>query len=154
MLLLAVAIAIVAALVFGGLILRSVSEKQIGVRYCARKMLRIFFAWALSAKVFAVVLLLAIGFALIMMAPRAEVYVVETGKTYALIEQPIPVWIEGRAAPIIVYRYNLAGYPIYSTQHLWWLDPGFFVGGLWLIVIGLLLAAFWTVKAVNRAYGL
>lgn len=157
---------------FGGVFIHYVSGKYTGKLGVLKTLARTFFAWAFSVKVLAVVVLIAIGFALIILAPRATVLTIHTGNKYLLDESSEPryisdYWCKQVLTPagsyeqqcgftmntVYVYKYDLLEFKIYSDVPLWWLDPGMFLAGLAFITLGLLLSAFWLSKENNKLYG-
>ena len=161
-------LAVILTTIFGGLFLRKITNKESGVTVVAKKTARVFFAWALSAKVFVVIALITLGLAFLMMAPHHEIVMIPAGYAYRLEEHggfhPVPdIYCHPVTLPsggtkiecseathyVPVYRYSLIGREIYSSVPIYWLDPGFVLIGSGLIIVALILACYWMVKANN-----
>jgi len=175
--LIGLAIVILLFIFFGGLFLWKISGKQYKIHQLFTSTFRAFFAWCLppwgrALKIFIAVALISAGLLMIMISPRTETYTVVTGYRYILKETPswqfVPdYWCKlvttpsgqfteqcGFAQrPVTVYRYNLMGFKIESMYAMWWLDPGMFLIGFTLIIIGLILVAYFLSKETNKAYG-
>ena len=161
-------LAVILTTVFGGLFLRKITNKESGVTVVAKKTAKVFFAWALSAKIFTVIALITLGLAFLMMAPHHEIVMIPAGYSYTLVEHggfyPVPdifcyqvTDASGETSQMCsqathyvpVYRYELMGRAIYSNVPVYWLDPGMMFAGVGLIILALILASYWMVKANN-----
>jgi len=161
-------LAVALTTIFGGLFLRKITNKESGVTVVAKRTARVFFAWALSAKVFVVIALITLGLAFLMMAPHHEVIMIPAGYAYRLEEHggfhPVPdlycypITLPGGETKfecseathyVPVYRYTLIGEEIYSSVPIYWLDPGFVLIGMGFIIVALILACYWMVQANN-----
>jgi len=75
-----------------------------------------------------------------------------TGYRYALLRESGKTYVPELERIITAPSYTLWETPIRITEVITVLDPGKTVLGLWLIVIGLMIGAYFSTRAVNRAY--
>jgi hypothetical protein len=75
-----------------------------------------------------------------------------TGYKYSLISSPSKHYVPEIERIITIPAYSLWESPVVTTQVLTFFDTGKLILGLWLVVIGLIIGAWGSVKAVNRAY--
>jgi len=162
--------------IFGGLFLNKISGKHLGKSYLFKQTWRIFFAWILppwkrALRILLVVAPIVAGLILIGSAPRWWSYEVTTGYSYRLREkveyQPIldyycklvttPMGADQVCGYVTrwakAYKYELVEYPVTHTFQTWYLDMGHVLIGAILIIVGLIVAAYFMVKANNQLYG-
>jgi hypothetical protein len=76
-----------------------------------------------------------------------------TGYRYSLVPEQRHVYVPELGRIVTLPGYSLWEAPVTSTQVVAVIDPARPLTGLALIIIALLIAAWSSVKAVNRAYG-
>jgi len=104
-------------------------------------------------KVFIVVALIVAGLAAMFSGVSYTYIEATTGYRYSLIPEQRHVYVPELGRIVTLPGYSLWETPVTSTQVVTLIDPVKPLIGLALVIIALLIAAWSSVKAVNRAYG-
>jgi hypothetical protein len=97
--------------------------------------------------------LIVAGVCLIASATSYHYVETTTGYRYELLQESGRAYVPELERIITVPAYTLWETPIRTTQIITMLDPFRTVLGIWLIVLGLIVGAYFSAKAVNKAYG-
>jgi hypothetical protein len=96
--------------------------------------------------------LIVAGICLIGSAVSYHYIQVTTGYKYSLLSSSSKYYVPELERIVTMPAYTLWESPVVTTQVLTFFDTGRVLLGLWLIVIGLIVGAWGSVKATNRAF--
>jgi hypothetical protein len=96
--------------------------------------------------------LIVAGICLIGSATSYHYIQATTGYKYSLLSESSKYYVPELERLITTPTYSLWESPVVTTQVLTFFDTGRALLGLWLIVIGLIVGAWGSVKATNRAF--
>jgi hypothetical protein len=104
-------------------------------------------------KIFIVIALIVAGLATMLSGVSYTYIEATTGYRYSLVPEQRHVYVPELGRIVTLPGYSLWETPVTSTQVVALVDPARPLIGLLLVIIALLIAAWSSVKAVNRAYG-
>ena len=111
------------------------------------------FKYLAKPKIFIVVALIVAGLVLPFSSISYMRVETTTGYKYSLVPEQQHVYIPELGRIVTLPGYSLWETPVTSTQVVALVDPARPLIGFVLVIIALLIAAWSSVKAVNRAYG-
>jgi hypothetical protein len=143
-------IAIVLGLAFGGF-MHKVSKGETRWYVVLKDIGKILKCVTKPHGLIAIVLIIA-GLCVIGSAVSYHYIQATTGYKYSLLSEPSKYYVPELERLITTPTYTLWESPVVTTQVLTFFDTGRVILGLWLIVIGLIVGAWGSVKATNRAF--
>jgi len=143
-------IAIILGLAFGGF-MHKASKGEVRWNTIFKTLGRILKTIAKPVALLSIALIVA-GICLIGSAVSYHYIQATTGYKYSLLSSPSKYYVPELERIVTMPAYTLWESPVVTTQVQMLLDTGRVLLGLWLIVIGLIVGAWGSVKATNRAF--
>jgi hypothetical protein len=136
----------------GGLFLHRISFGTVKWHVAFSGAARLFKHLA-KPKIFIVIALIVAGLVTMLSGVSYTYIEATTGYRYSLVTEQRHVYVPELGRIVTLPGYSLWEAPVTSTQVVALVDPARPLIGLLLVIIALLIAAWSSVKAVNRAYG-